>query len=347
MKRSRVKLLLIIFSIIFIGLISALIIFESINYSNNVDKSRNNFKYLENRLIESNISIFISGMKDYYRIMPELLAFRLSNNAEEIIYLFSIPGIEDLLSKADYFDRSNTIYNNYHMSKIKLSNSYYTIQAVYYVQTKNNLYLLLKNISIALFIYLFLIFCLLIYTYSNKTAQIVLQNNNQKAIINKIGNDKNYLPPEQKITDELKKSASFDQDLVLILIGSSENLIKKNESEFLNILNKYFPFNDLIFRYDDNTFGILLPNLDLEKGIQQIEKFDQTFVSSSINTLKFPIMFGLSSRNGRLISGNIILKEAKAALNKAKSDKDFPIIGFRPNPARYREYLSKLKQRGN
>ncbi|MCK5674761.1 MAG: hypothetical protein KAH95_15380 [Spirochaetales bacterium] len=147
----------------------------------------------------------------------------------------------------------------------------------------------------------------------------------------------------QKISDELKKSAAFDQDLVLTLIGSTGNFIFNNASEFNEILNKHFPFHDLIFRYDDNIFGILLPNTDLEQGIHQIEIFDQIFVSSSTKSLKFPIMFGLSSRNGRLISGNIILKEAKAALLKAKSDNDFPIMGFRPNPARYREYISKLK----
>ena len=151
--------------------------------------------------------------------------------------------------------------------------------------------------------------------------------------------------PHQIVTDELKKSASFDQDLSLTLIGSQSNHISNNAYEFREILNSHFPFHDLIFRYSDNIYGVLLPNTDLEQGIHQIEIFDQKFVGNSGNFLKFPIMFGISSRNGRLISGNTILKEADTALKKAMRDKNFPIIGFRPNPAHYREYLSKLKSK--
>jgi len=204
----------------------------------------------------------------------------------------------------------------------------------------HNIYLLLKRISITLIIYLVIIIVLLKYIYSIKKDKIIEVTPNSKN--NTVKEIKHNLP-DQKITDELKKSASFDHDIVLTLIGAPDNFIKNNEIEFLDILQKYFIFQDLIFRFDENTFGVLIPNADLEEGIQQIEKFDHNFVNSESNSLKFPIMFGLSSRNGRLISGNIILKEAKAALIKAMSDTNFPIIGFRPNPALYREYLSKLK----
>jgi len=205
---------------------------------------------------------------------------------------------------------------------------------------QNNIYLLLKRISIILIIYAAIIIILLSYIYSGKKNKIIT------ALPNSYGNTVKEIKlnlSDQKITDELKKSASFDHDIVLTLIGAPDNFIKNNELDFLDVLKKHFIFQDLIFRFDQNIFGVLIPNADLEEGIQQIEKFDQTFVNSESNSLKFPIMFGLSSRNGRLISGNIILKEAKAALNKAMSDKNFPIIGFRPNPALYREYLSKLK----
>ncbi|MCD6398000.1 MAG: hypothetical protein J7L71_10725, partial [Spirochaetaceae bacterium] len=148
-------------------------------------------------------------------------------------------------------------------------------------------------------------------------------------------------PNIQKISDELKKSASFDHDIVLILTASTGNQINQNTTEFEKILKSYFPFHDLIFKLDNDTFGILVPNTDLESGIKLVENFDQTFVSTG--KLKFPIMFGLSSRNGRLISGNTIINEARAALKKAMRNRNFPIIGFKPNPARYREYLSKTK----
>ncbi len=145
-----------------------------------------------------------------------------------------------------------------------------------------------------------------------------------------------------KIGNELKKAAAFDQDIVLVLISSPGNVISQNSREFHDILRRNFPFHDLIIHYSENVFALLLPNTDLEQGIHQIEQFDQIFVSST-EPLKFPVMFGLSSRNGRLISGHTIVKEANAALHKAMSEPHYSIIGFRPNPARYREYLSRIK----
>ena len=203
--------------------------------------------------------------------------------------------------------------------------------------THKNIFFILVKFSIILAIYLLSIILLLIFLNSNNT---VLKKVNFIDDNPKVNNELNL---NQIISNELRKSASFDQDIVLALVSSQKNNIKENRSEFFNLLKKQFLFNDLIFKYNDNIFGILLPNVDLEKGIQQIEKFDQLFVSSGSKSLNFPLSFGLSSRNGRLISGSIILKEAKASLNKSMIDKNFPIIGFRPNPAQYREYLFKQK----
>ena len=269
-------------------------------------------------------------MKDYLASITKLSAFRIKDKTETTIYFFSKSGLKYPNDIDVFLEEPKSIYKVIYNHKLTLSNNSYKIEAVFEVLTHKDLFNLLLKLSIFLFIFLFFIIIFFILNYTNKTDKKLYQEGTEKQ-------------PDKKITDELKKSASFDQDIVLTLVGCHDNNIKDNESVFYELLKKQFPFHDLIFKYDDNRVGILLPNMDLEKGIQEIEKFDQTFVSKSFSSLKFPIMFGLSSRNGRLISGSIILKEAKAALNKAMSDKDFPIIGFRPNPVRYREYLSRLK----
>ena len=330
MYKIKLKFFIILFSILFIVFISTLLIFESLEINQLKDISLKNFISLKNNLFLSENPISPEKRIDYLSTIPKLTAFRIKNNTDTTIYFFSKSGLQKQNDIEAFYEENKSIYKVIYNHNLRLSNDFYLIEAAFEVLTQKDLFSILVKLSVIIFVYLFFIIIFFILNYKVKTDY----NLSEKIIDNH---------PDKKITDELKKSASFDQDIVLTFVGCHDNNILENETEFYVVLKKQFPFHDLIFKYDDNVFGILLPNMDLEKGIQEIEKFDQTFVSSSSTSLKFPIMFGLSSRNGRLISGNIILKEAKAALNKAMSDKDFPIIGFRPNPARYREYLSKLK----
>ena len=345
MYKNTITVIITIFSIILITAVSILIIFESIEINRNKEESLKTFTVLENRLTRGSISAFSSQMQKYYFTMPTLKTLRIKNDLNLPIYLFSYIQIDPKLIKYDFDDQYGSIYETVYKNEIISADRKYNLEAAFTIFTKSRLYRLLMKITIIFFIYLLFVSCLLIYVFSarNNFSKNNLSKPSDKDTSELTGSA--YFNSDQKITDELKKSAVFDQDLVLALVGAPDNFIFKSISEFEEILNRNFPFRDLIFRYDNNTFGILLPNTDLEQGIHQIELFDQIFVSSSTKSLKFPIMFGLSSRNGRLISGNIILKEAKAALKKAMSDHDFPIVGFRPNPARYREYLSKLKSR--
>lgn len=339
MRNYRVNIFIILSSILFIGFLSLLFILETIEVNNIKEKTLEDFFTLKNSLLIKDNSLFPSKMKEYFKNSSELSAFRIIDDSDQTIYYYSKSGFQSNVEKLDFFKDLNSIYKVIYNHKIKPSNNFYSIEAAFIVLTHKDIYFIFVKISLIIAVYLTSIILLLIYSNYNK---IVSTNSIIQIDKSNVNNSKEL---DNKITDELKKAASFDHDIVLTLIGSKNNMIKENKPEFLNMLKKHFPFHDLIFKYDDNTFGIILPNLDLEKGIQQIEKFDQTFINNRSTSLNFPIMFGLSSRNGRLISGNVILKEAKAALNKALIDKDFPIIGFRPNPERYREYLTKLKSK--
>ena len=92
---------------------------------------------------------------------------------------------------------------------------------------------------------------------------------------------------------------------------------------------------------------MIIPNADLDQGMDRVEifrdKLDTTIMSTRpVNTPKS--YFGISARNGRLLSGSRIFAEAKQALSKAKKE-GTQIIAFRVDPEKYRAYLAN-QQRG-
>ena len=53
------------------------------------------------------------------------------------------------------------------------------------------------------------------------------------------------------------------------------------------------------------------------------------------------LAIGLSSRSERIITAQRLITEAEQAVLHAADDKDSPIIAFRVNPEKYREYMNK------
>jgi GGDEF domain-containing protein len=152
----------------------------------------------------------------------------------------------------------------------------------------------------------------------------------------------NYL--EKRLSFELRRAASFDQDLSLLLIKSSE--FDRSSSGYAAIakaLLKKFSFQDLIFEYGEKGFAVILPNADLDLAMREAEDFiSKNCAKLSMDRCSFTV--GLSSRNGRLVNGNRIMNEASQALKKAESDKDHRIIAFRSDPEKYRQYIASRVQ---
>jgi hypothetical protein len=48
---------------------------------------------------------------------------------------------------------------------------------------------------------------------------------------------------------------------------------------------------------------------------------------------------GITTRSLRLITGNRLIEEANQALDKAFEEEGLPIVAFRVNPEKYRQYL--------
>lgn len=337
MFNSKIKFSIGIVSVIFLFIISTIVILEIYNIRKIKSTSFNNFQILKNNL-NDNPSNNLQKLNHSYKTMNNIKVFQINASDNSPIYFYSKSGLEPGYVNSEFLAKNKYPFDIIYRDTITSGETEYHINAIFSVLSKKEISSFFIKTSVVLFVYILTISIFLVKVYHlENELNPQYSNNTKKNII-----EKNPINPNiQKISDELKKSASFDQDIVLILTASTGNQINQNTIEFEKNLKSYFPFHDLIFKLDSDTFGILVPNTDLENGIKLVENFDQTFVSTG--ELKFPIMFGLSSRNGRLISGNIIINEAKAALQKAKRDPNFPIIGFRPNPARYREYLSKTQ----
>jgi hypothetical protein len=139
---------------------------------------------------------------------------------------------------------------------------------------------------------------------------------------------------EERLGLELERSASFDQDLVLLMIRDMGG--DSDMEQISAVVRDEYSYHDLIFEAGKNSLAMIEPNKDLDDAISDaqnlIKKLEQ---ESGFGNLKC----GLSSRNGRLITGKRLIKEADTSLNKA--DEENPIVGFRSDPEKFREYLSK------
>ncbi len=135
---------------------------------------------------------------------------------------------------------------------------------------------------------------------------------------------------EERLGLELERSASFDQDLVLLIIRYN-----KNQKKIADSIKEFYNYQDLIFEAGENSLAIIDPNKDLDQAIDDVQDL---FKKLSRESDTGNLGCGLSSRNGRLITGKRLIHEAENSLDKA--DSGSPIVGFRSDPERFREYLN-------
>ncbi len=148
-----------------------------------------------------------------------------------------------------------------------------------------------------------------------------------------------------RLDAELARSASFEQDLSLLLYYQ-EGLApgSRDYGLVMKAARDFFSFRDLSFEYGPEGFAVILPNIDVDHGIRMAEEFLKkvTFtLREERDPLAYlPVFMGLSSRAGRLVDAARITAEAEAALSKAKEERDSHIIAFRPDPDKYRLFLA-------
>jgi len=146
----------------------------------------------------------------------------------------------------------------------------------------------------------------------------------------------------ERLSSELRRSASFEQDLSL-LITSLDGSSRGDEefNLFATTVRDYFSFKDMAFLFGDGGAALILPNIDVDHALRMSEellkKLGALFQDRS--GCAPGVYMGLSSRAGRLVDADRIIGEAMAAMSKAKGGGS-KIMAFKPDPEKFRAYLA-------
>jgi hypothetical protein len=147
---------------------------------------------------------------------------------------------------------------------------------------------------------------------------------------------------------ELERSASFDQDLTLLLASlppsQTGSGARYNYRQLGALTLETFPFKDLAFEYDRNTVAVILPDKDLDQALREAARFQNRLAAGSWAAgRRTTPSIGLTARSGRLISPTRMLAEAARALKRAESQGGAHVIAFRADPERFRRHVLAAK----
>ena len=154
---------------------------------------------------------------------------------------------------------------------------------------------------------------------------------------------------ETRLDAELVRAASSEQEFSIINIRV-ENLPHTHPcaKEIASILIETFNFRDLLFEFGEDSYICVLPNVDLNKTLSISESLYQELKQtiSSFNLVN-QLVFGISTRAMRLVSGIRLVKESIEAVNKALEEPELPIVAFRVNAERYKQFLTEELEKAN
>jgi GGDEF domain-containing protein len=146
-----------------------------------------------------------------------------------------------------------------------------------------------------------------------------------------------YLEP--RLDSELIRASSSEQDLALVLIKIAGIEHYPAYTEFISkVLLEAFKFRDLIFEYGQDGFACIYQDLNVEKALTLAEEL-YIALDEILKNCDVKIAIGISTRSLRIIPGTRILKEAQQAIDKALTEKEDPIIAFKANPDKYKDYV--------
>ncbi|MDR2746147.1 MAG: hypothetical protein LBB77_01760 [Treponema sp.] len=148
----------------------------------------------------------------------------------------------------------------------------------------------------------------------------------------------------ERLESELHRSASTEQDLILIVMAFKEPE-KLNDEQFRCFAEEAihrFGHRDLIFEYGEQGLWVIHPNCSLEQGLAVSEEFNTRILTKLPRPApsRIDLRLGISSRSGRLINAEQIMMEAREAFKRAVEDPSSHVVAFKSDPEKYRRYIS-------
>jgi GGDEF domain-containing protein len=140
---------------------------------------------------------------------------------------------------------------------------------------------------------------------------------------------------EQRLRFELERAASFDQDLALAVLAIDDfRAAGSTYADAAAAIRRALPHQDMAFEYGTGRFALILPDHDVDAGIQAVDRLRRGFPAG------VTFCAGLSARSGRLVSGRTLIAETERALEKASAGGRGRSVGFRADPDKYRAVVA-------
>jgi hypothetical protein len=149
---------------------------------------------------------------------------------------------------------------------------------------------------------------------------------------------------EPRLKAELDRAAASDSDISLAHLRIDEPFADSRlPMAYIAIarhLKESFPLRDLIFESGDDSFTLVLPDTDVDAAVRQLDEVRGKLAAQHVEGRTRTLSIGVTSRGGRLIDENVLREEAGVALAKAAREGGNQVVGFRADPARFRETLT-------
>lgn len=145
----------------------------------------------------------------------------------------------------------------------------------------------------------------------------------------------------ETLGEKIKQSLDEKKELTLALLKIN-NLDRGNaiSNKLIEILKGDIPEKTEIYEYNSDGYAIILYNEDLSSCAETFDKIYENMTSYlRENNSANEVVIGLSSVSGRNVDSQRLETEASQALSHALEDPDSPIIAFKANPKKYKEYI--------
>jgi hypothetical protein len=147
---------------------------------------------------------------------------------------------------------------------------------------------------------------------------------------------------EEKLETELRRCASAEKDLVLLVIDFAGKMDDFYYRQAATEAAYFFKLKNMLFENGSQGITVIYPGANLETGIAEAQRFIRYITDKFPSSpYKDSIRAGLTSRCGRLLNAGRMMFEAAEAVSRAKKDKDSPIIAFKSDLDKYRAFIQK------
>lgn len=144
---------------------------------------------------------------------------------------------------------------------------------------------------------------------------------------------------DTRLENEINRAISSEIDISVFIINipnlERESEESKKVSEYLSL---QFQFKDLLFEYKNDCIVAIKISMNLDDALNFADKIHAE-IMQIINQKE--CFIGISTRSIRIVSSERLLNEAWAALEHAKQEEDSPIIAFRVDADKYRQFLEQ------